>query len=223
MNLYMTFKNHNFPKDVVFGRWLNLNNDINIEFSDDSDCVDFINQHFGEEYVNLFNYIKSGPNKSDLWRLCKLYVEGGIYADIDLIPLVDIPQIIDDSDICTCSSIDSKSLFQAFMWVKEKKNPLIKECIDSLMNKKNIFKWDGNEPTYDIYEILHKHIKKYIKGGETYYLDVDSKKYKIKILEEYKPFNDTWENCYVRWGGVNLFKSRDIDYYNSKVNNKDWM
>ena len=36
--------------------------------------------------------------KADLWRLCKLYVYGGIYADIDLVPYLSIDSIMNEKN-----------------------------------------------------------------------------------------------------------------------------
>lgn len=235
--IYMTYKNQDFPKDLVFERWTKLNPDWKIEFSTDNDCVIFLDQYFGKEYVELFDFIKYGANKADLWRLCKLYINGGIYADIDLIPLVEIENIISDSDICTCSSLNPKSFFQAFIWVKEKRNPLIMECIRSLLKNKYKFKWNDVEPTYDMYSIFKKYLKTEIYGNNEYVLNFNkyptlnlSKSfansivnydYKVRILKEHQPTSD-WRNCYVKWTNVDVFKSRDINYYNARESNKIW-
>ena len=222
--IYMTFKSHNFPKEKVFNKWLDLNPDWKIEFSDDNDCLEYIDKHFGQEYVDLFNHINYGANKADVWRLCKLYVEGGLYADIDIIPLVPIEQMIDDVDFCTCKSITNYSLFQAFIWVKEKESPIIKECLVSLLNNKHKYKWDINsiEPTIDMYKVLTR-LGIDIKVGTS----IDSNNFKIRFLDEYIPIGDynnkyRWVNSHVRLNGINVMKSRDIDYYNAKMNNINW-
>ena len=41
--IYMTYKNHDFPKAKVFEMWKSLN-----------DCKVFIENHFGTEYSDLF-------------------------------------------------------------------------------------------------------------------------------------------------------------------------
>jgi hypothetical protein len=219
----MTFRDYNFPKDKVFNRWLELNPDWDIEFSDDNECLEYIDKHFGQEYVDLFNYITNGPNKADVWRLCKLYVEGGVYSDIDIIPLVSIEQMVDDVDLCTCKSIMDNSLFQAFIYVKEKNNPIIKECLVSLLNNKYKYKWRINsiEPTIDMYKVM-VNIGIDVKVG-TY----ESNNLKVRFLDEYTPiddFNDkySWVNSYVRLNGINVMKSRDVDYHNAKMEKIVW-
>lgn len=220
----MTFKSHDFPKEKVFNRWLELNPDWKIEFSTDDDCIEFIDKHFGQEYVDLFNHIKSGANKADLWRLCKLYVEGGVYTDIDIIPFVSIEEMIGDSDFCTCLAINRFSIFQAFIWVKEKENPLLKKFLESLLDQKYRYNWLSAEPTLDMYRVMRRSGIDVKCDTFTTELQFDNqiKELKIRILEEYIPNSEDWTNSQVRLNDTVVMKSRDIDYFNSKMNNIIW-
>lgn len=221
--IYMTFRDHNFPKDKVFNRWLELNPKWNIEFSDDNDCLSYIDKHFGKEYVDLFNHIGNGPNKADVWRLCKLYVEGGVYTDIDIIPLIPIEQIVEDVDFCTCKSIVPNSMFQAFIYVSEKNNLIIKECLESLLKNKYTYKWDlyGIEPTIDMYNVMVK-MGIDVKVGTSI-----SNNYKIRILGEYIPIDNNGifrsTNATVRLNDIDVMKSRDEDYHNAKKYETIWV
>ena len=49
---------------------------------DDNMSRAFIMEYFDEEIVYTFDKLKPGAFKSDLWRLCILYIYGGIYLDI---------------------------------------------------------------------------------------------------------------------------------------------
>jgi len=51
---------------------------------DDNDCREFIKNHFDENVVNAYDKLIPGAYKADLWRLCVLYIHGGIYMDIKL-------------------------------------------------------------------------------------------------------------------------------------------
>lgn len=239
--IYMTYKNHNFPKRKVFDRWKNLNPEWDIEFSDDKDCKDFIEKNFGTKYRELFEHIKSGPNKADLWRLCKLYLTGGLYVDIDIIPYKSIDYIIKDSDFCTCLSMDKKSIFQAFLFVREKRNPIIKKCILSLLENKDNYHWEKNEPTFDMYKNMSEmlgdnlssgiynsdlsipkdlHVKHFICEQEG--VNLSKSINKVKILEEYMDSSLRWQDCRVKFDNIDVMKSRDLDYLDSKINSTTW-
>ena len=149
--IYMTYKK-NVP-DFVFSRWKALNEDYAIEFSLDEDCMSFIETHFNKQIADLFKKIPIGMYKADLWRLCKLYIHGGIYADVDLIPHININSLDKDITFYSCMSKDQSSVFQAFMVCFSKPyNPLILHFLMSfLINKPYNY---HNGPTYDMYNCI---------------------------------------------------------------------
>ena len=49
---------------------------------DDNDCRDFIKANFEIHVLNAYDNLIPGAYKADLWRLCVLYINGGIYMDI---------------------------------------------------------------------------------------------------------------------------------------------
>ena len=51
---------------------------------DDNDCREFIKNNFDTDVLNAYDKLIPGAYKADLWRLCVLYIHGGIYMDIKL-------------------------------------------------------------------------------------------------------------------------------------------
>ena len=51
---------------------------------DDNDCREFIKNNFNEKILDAYDSLIPGAYKADLWRLCVLYINGGIYMDIKL-------------------------------------------------------------------------------------------------------------------------------------------
>ena len=49
---------------------------------DDNDCREFIQTHFKEDVLDAYDRLIPGAYKADLWRLCVLFINGGIYMDI---------------------------------------------------------------------------------------------------------------------------------------------
>lgn len=49
---------------------------------DENDCREFIKDNFDEKVLNAYNSLIPCSYKSDLWRFCVLYINGGIYLDI---------------------------------------------------------------------------------------------------------------------------------------------
>lgn len=52
-------------------------------FHDDNQMRSFIRREMPPRVFKVFESLPLGVMKADLWRYCVLYVEGGIYADID--------------------------------------------------------------------------------------------------------------------------------------------
>lgn len=149
--IHMTYKKP--VPALVFSRWHALNPDYQIEFSLDVDCVAFLKEHFNDYIANLFNTIPKGMYKADLWRLCKLYIHGGVYADVDLVPYLDIDTLDTDVTFYSCLSICEHSVFQAFMvnWSKPKNALILLFLISFLHN--DPYSYD-NGPTYDMYNCI---------------------------------------------------------------------
>ena len=49
---------------------------------DDNDCREFIRTHFKPDVLDAYDRLIPGAYKADLWRLCILFIHGGIYMDI---------------------------------------------------------------------------------------------------------------------------------------------
>jgi mannosyltransferase OCH1-like enzyme len=78
-------------------RLIDLNPDWTVTIHEDAEVNDYLEFHLGR---NVWNVIRDDHivTKTDLWRLIKLYEEGGVYCDIDRIcdtPLdVAIPESV---------------------------------------------------------------------------------------------------------------------------------
>jgi len=238
--IHMTNKTKIFPSNII-KMWKKLNPDYTFTFSDDKDCYEFIEKNFNKEYAELFNKINYGPNKADFWRLCKLYVEGGVYVDIDIVPMAPIKFIIKNSTFCSCLSIMGNSVFQAFLSATPK-NILIKECIQSFIanvERMNLLRNTNNhniQPTYDMYNTITRKLNvRKINPFIVYNLKVNNRENnnsfneKIMFLEEFNlkqtmnngfgikmtTNNGSLYNMYVRNGENKVvLKSRHDAYQN---------
>ena len=148
----MTYKK-NVPS-CVYDRWIKLNPDYTIDFSMDEDCIKFLADNFNPYIVDLFKNIKRGMYKADLWRLCKLYMNNGVYTDVDIIPYMKLADIIPyDNTFYSCISVMPASIFQAFIVNNlPKKHPLLLIMIMSFIINKPTDHMNG--PTYDMYTCL---------------------------------------------------------------------
>jgi mannosyltransferase OCH1-like enzyme len=152
--IYFTYKKSVPPH--VFNRWKKLNPSYTIDFSLDSDCISFLNTYFTEDIANLFKMIPKGMYKADLWRICKLYIHGGVYADVDLVPYLSIDETIKDNyTFYSCLDSAENGIFQAFI-ISPPKNPLFLQFIHSFIKNKP---WTyENGPTHDMYNCIKSNI-----------------------------------------------------------------
>jgi hypothetical protein len=161
--------------------WKKLNPEYEIKLYDDEMIKSFLLKEYGELYVNIFNFLKDGPIKADFFRICILYKNGGIYSDIDNLPLVPMADFIEnDIDFATCSSY-WKYTFNPNFIISNKDNIILKNCIDWYVNKYN------NKVEYDYWEwsimnafLQNLHLKDYKKEYGIYYLN----DMKIQIIKE---------------------------------------
>ena len=84
LNIYLTWGTKQLP--IKMQENVNImkkvNQEFNIQLFDDCDCREFIKNNFSEDVLTAFDTLKPGAYKADLWRLCILYINGGIYIDI---------------------------------------------------------------------------------------------------------------------------------------------
>jgi mannosyltransferase OCH1-like enzyme len=127
----------------------NLNPDYEYKFYDDEDCRKFLLDNFGKPYLIAFDSLIPGAFKCDLWRYAVLYMYGGVYMDIDMIPLVSFNEIIDDEDEFV-SVVDRPrgAIYQAFVACVPR-HPIILHCLE--LSFYNIMSKRQNKKTSDIF------------------------------------------------------------------------
>lgn len=119
-------------------------------FYDEEMIKDYLLINYGKEYVDKLNSFEKYAHKADLFRLCWLYHNGGIYLDIDIELLVNADKLLKDSlDNFTLSHtvikrnnyetfiskifvLNHKSLLNGLIIVN-KGNELLKKCIEKIM------------------------------------------------------------------------------------------
>ena len=142
--IYMTSKNYTIPRKVM-KRWERLNPSYTVELYDDQDCKDFLLSSFGQEYVDTFEWLKPGILKADFWRCCILYRNGGIYTDVDVVPIKPLSEFVDpDTSFMTCLDFvrpwGRSILINPHFIISEPRNIVLQKCIDKYleMNRKRL-------------------------------------------------------------------------------------
>ena len=117
-------------------KWKELNPEYEIKLYDDAMIRIFLLEEYGQLFKDIFDYIPDGPIKSDFWRICILYKYGGVYSDIDNVPLVKFSDFVDPSvDLVTCSAYYLNFIFNPNFIICKKGNIVLWKCIQWYIDK----------------------------------------------------------------------------------------
>jgi hypothetical protein len=118
----------------------NLNPEYEYNLFTDTECIEYLKQNFDDIILNTFNNLIPGAFKADLFRYCVLYIEGGIYIDCKMIPIIPFRQIVKPDDICilveNTYEKNEISIYNAFMCT-EPNNKLFLNCINKIVDNCN--------------------------------------------------------------------------------------
>ena len=98
--------------------WQALNPSAHYEFFSDQGCRKYIGEHFGNRTLAAFDDLVPGAFKADLFRLCKLYRDGGVYADVDSTAVASLERIIPPEADCVAATERKKihsGIYQSFI------------------------------------------------------------------------------------------------------------
>ncbi len=225
--IYLSYKTKNIP-DYVIEKWKEVYPDYEVKLYDNNDCIDFLNKEYGQEYVDIFNFIKDGPIKADFWRVCILYKYGGIYSDIDVEPLVNINKIIySDTTFITCLSLAYKLINPHFI-VSEPNHKILKMCIDEYLemfkNKKEYSYW-GWSIVFIMKKVLYNIFNEYLTE-EGIYFDKDNNKYQflkenidlsfsiLNIKGIWRKITNNGNGMYCKYNNIKVLNNKYDDYIN---------
>ena len=143
-----TFKDIHIHHPILYKKlssWkLNLPN-LEHHTHTNEDCEFFLSECFNGFVYNCYNTVIPGAYKSDIWRLCVLYKFGGIYADthLECVNPTLLQQLINTFDgiFVVDHPISESAIYNAFMYIKEPNNNIIKSILDSVCDnvKKKIY------------------------------------------------------------------------------------
>lgn len=111
--IYQSWKTKSLPEKMgkLVERTKEMNPEYEYELWDDADCRKFLLNNFGQNYADAFDVLIPGAFKCDFWRYAVMYINGGIYMDMDMTPEVPFREILRDTDEFV-SIVDMKQMFR---------------------------------------------------------------------------------------------------------------
>jgi len=108
------------------------NPEFNHYLYDENDCREFIQQHFDQDVVDAYNSLIPCSYKSDLWRFCILYINGGIYYDIKFRCLNGFKFIALTENEMFVRDMQENCVLTGLI-VSKPGNEILKKCIDQIV------------------------------------------------------------------------------------------
>lgn len=95
-NIAQTYETRNVTrrKYLSVRSIIDRNPNYNYTFYDSKERARFIKEHYSEYVYNAYKKLIPGSYKADLFRLCFLYIHGGIYMDCKLVCIQNYDTLI---------------------------------------------------------------------------------------------------------------------------------
>jgi len=131
--IHITWKNYSIFEGKSFMikngllNIIKLNPDWEIKFSDDAAVEDYLQEHLPESDYLLIKP-KNIIEKCDLWRLIKLFKEGGLYIDLDRFYNIPLSEIAPEGIDCVLPTHHDHDFSQDLM-LSSPGNPIFYDAI----------------------------------------------------------------------------------------------
>lgn len=131
LDIYMCKTKSRLIQQKIYDLQIN-NPAFKFHFYDDNDAKEFIKLNFNEQTMDAFESLIPAY-KSDLWRLCILYIKGGFYLDIKLQVLnFKLIQLSESEHFVLDRPRHSLHICNDFIVCKAK-NPFLLKCIEKIV------------------------------------------------------------------------------------------
>ena len=173
---------------------IDLNPDWNVVIYDNNDIDEYLKTVLNKRDYNLIKDIHI-VEKSDLWRLFKLYNEGGLYMDLDRFCNISLSNIITDEIKCVLPTCLEWDFSQDFM-LTAPGSPIQAQAIELIMQRR----YEGHKNVFFLGPQTYMHAVTKILFGEMVNTDPGVEKFSemrkaiesmpfIKTYREYPPYD----------------------------------
>lgn len=129
--IYQTWKTKNLHENClkVTARIQDRNPDYQILLYDDNDMDAFIKDNFEKDIYSCYRRLNVGAARADFWRYCVLYVNGGVYLDMDSEIVQSLDNLIRGDEQCIVTRERNEGSFNNWIMIFERHHPVLMEAI----------------------------------------------------------------------------------------------
>lgn len=117
--------------------WTNSNPDWIYNYMDDEAAAKFIQEEYGDEWLDIWNNVPVKVMKGDIWRYMIVYKYGGLYADLDTHCVVPIgawlPTFGDDCKFVVC--VENACHMANWAFIGTPGHPFLKLLLDMIKDR----------------------------------------------------------------------------------------
>lgn len=113
---------------------ISLNPEWDVQFSDDAAVDDYIASNLSHKEYTLLKDTHI-VEKTDVWRLLKLYLEGGLYIDLDRLYNVPLHDILDEKTKCVLPTFLDHGFSQDIM-LSAPTNPIYLATLELILARR---------------------------------------------------------------------------------------
>jgi len=149
LDLYTCWHTKDLPPHLknIYEKVKKMNPEMNHHLYNDEMCAEFIKNNFDKRVYDAYNTLIPDSYRSDLWRFCVLYINGGIYYDIKFSCVNNFKFIaLTEDEFFAKDRIEKKYACSGIIASKPN-NSLLKNCIYKIVDyvEKRMY---GNDPLF---------------------------------------------------------------------------
>ena len=151
--LHITWKDENLTEkqEFILKRWVLLNKGLKVKFYSDKTNESFVNKYF-PQYKIIIDKFDRVVMKLDFIRLLYVYKFGGIYVDLDVLPLKSIEDLLNINDVVICEedrknalNFNTDYILSNAVIISKPNTSFIKELIDDIVRNIDSDKINSND------------------------------------------------------------------------------
>ncbi len=139
LNFFQTWETKEISPRLEYltNLWKAHNPEFTYQLFDKDERAAFIKEHFDHAVYTAYMRIIPGALKADMWRYCVLYVNGGVYADIDTMCMNSLKTFIKNYefvatvDLNATKSEGEHNVANAFI-ASVPRHPILRGCINRI-------------------------------------------------------------------------------------------